>query len=193
MKMMLIAALASAAFVAVPAVAQQAPGAPEAAQSSAAAAQSAPRTGGNTAGATIASVDNVRVNQLIIYGDQKCPQSTDDEIVVCYKPQDNPYRIPAPLRETPGPASNSWANRAMELQYVGRRGIGSCSPDGPGGATGCLVQFINQARAERQGGEQVNWNALIEQARQERLGRIDADSEEIERQEVERERGQQPR
>ncbi len=46
------------------------------------------------------------------------------------------------------------------------------------------MQFINQARAERAGGDEVNWNALIEQARQERLGRIDEQSEEIEREQA---------
>jgi ubiquinone biosynthesis monooxygenase Coq7 len=110
------------------------------------------------------------------------PASSEDEIIVCARrPENDRFRIPAPLRDDGAPAANSWANRATELQYVGRQGIGSCSPVGPGGASGCLVQFINQARAERGGGDQVNWNALIEQARRDRLGRIDADSEEIER------------
>jgi hypothetical protein len=131
--------------------------------------------------APAASANDVRINQLIVYGDQRCPQSTDQEIVICYKAPDSPYRIPAPLRDREGPASQSWSNRAMELQYVGRTGTESCSAVGPGGFTGCLTQFINQARAEGRGGPQVNWNALIEQARQERLGRIDADSEAIER------------
>lgn len=132
---------------------------------------------------TVASVDNLKVNQLIVYGDQACPPSTEEEIIVCYKAKDSPYRVPEALRTDDGPASNSWANRATELQYVGRTGIGSCSPTGPGGATGCLLQFINQARAERRGTDPVNWNALIEQARQERLGRIDAEAEAIEREE----------
>ncbi len=170
MKKMLLAAAACSAALAAPAAAQQAPGAPEAAQAA----------GGN--GRTIAAVDDVRVNQLIVYGNDPCPASSEDEIIVCARrPENDRFRIPAPLREDDSPATNSWANRAMELQYVGRQGIGSCSPTGPGGASGCLVQFINQARAERQGADEVNWNALIEQARQERLSRIDAESEEIER------------
>ncbi len=188
MKKLLLAAATSAALLAAPAAAQQAPGAPEASQtrtgtSPVAAGQQA-AAGQQTGGAatrTVAAVDNLRVNQLILYGEQTCPPSTEEEIIICHKVQESPYRIPAPLRDTPGPASNSWANRAMELQYVGRGGIGSCSPDGPGGASGCLVQFINQARAERQGGPAVNWTALIEQARQERLGRIDEESEAIEK------------
>ena len=173
--------LVAASFLAAPAAAQQAPGAPEAAQPLPGAAATAQGTTA-TRGQTIASVDDIRVNQLIVYGTDPCPASTEDEIIVCARrPENDRFRIPAPLRETPGPASNAWANRASELQYVGRGGIGSCSPVGPGGATGCLLQFINQARAERRGGDEINWNALIEQARQQRLGRIDAESEEIER------------
>jgi len=125
---------------------------------------------------------DVRVNQLIVYGKDPCPQSTQEEITVCARrPESDRYRVPEQLRNVANPANDSWANKAMELQYVGRSGIGSCSPSGPGGATGCLQQLINQARAERQGAPDVDWNALIEQARQERLSRIDAQAEVIER------------
>jgi hypothetical protein len=41
-------------------------------------------------------------------------------------------------------------------------------------------QQQDQAKAEREGRDSVNWNRLIEQARQERLGRIDAEAEAIE-------------
>jgi hypothetical protein len=125
---------------------------------------------------------DVKVNQLIVYGKDACPQSTQDEITVCARrPETDRFRIPEQLRNVADPANSSWANKALELQYVGRSGIGSCSPSGPGGATGCLQQFINQARAERAGSPDVDWNAMIEQARQERLGRIDAQAEVIER------------
>ena len=179
MKKMLLAAAAVAAFLPASAFAQQAPGAPEAAQSPAAQAGTA-----SQGPATIAAVDDVRVNQLIVYGNDPCPASSEEEIIVCARrPENDRYRIPAPLREDTSPAANAWANRAVELQYVGRSGVGSCSPTGPGGASGCLVQFINQARAERQQEDAVDWNGLIAQARQERLSRIDAESEEIEREE----------
>ncbi len=136
--------------------------------------------------AAASGAEDVKVNQLIVYGNDPCPQSTQDEITVCARrPENDRYRIPEPLRGTGQPETNSWANRALELQYVGRTGIESCSPVGPGGATGCLTQFINQARAERQGGDAVNWNAMIEEARQRRLGRIDEESEAIEREQRE--------
>ena len=138
-------------------------------------------------------VDEIPINQQIVYGDDPCVGETDDEIVICVRlPEDERFRIPPNLRNNPNdPASQSWANRAIELSYVGRTGIGSCSPTGPGGMTGCLNQLITQARAERAGGDQVNWNLLIEQARQERLRRIDAaaaEEEEAAQTEEERQR-----
>jgi len=119
--------------------------------------------------------DAEKVSQLIVYGDDPCPRGNADEIVVCArKPESERYRIPKALRGNPNdPANQAWTNRASELQYVGRSGIGSCTPVGPGGASGCFNQLVRQARAERAGRDEVNWNALIEAARQERLGKID--------------------
>ena len=126
-----------------------------------------------------AGPDEPRINQLVVYGDDPCPQSTDDEITVCArKPDAERYRIPEDLRENPNdPVNQSWANRALEMQYVGRSGIGSCSTTGPGGMIGCYNELVRQARAERAGRDSVNWNRLIEEARQERLDRIDAEAE----------------
>ena len=68
-------------------------------------------------------------------------------------PRTTAIRIPPNLRDNPNdPAKQSWANRAIELSYVGRTGIDSCSPTGPGGFTGCFNQIVQQARAERRGG-----------------------------------------
>ena len=110
-----------------------------------------------------------RVNQLIVYGDDPCPASTDEEITVCARlPSSDRYRIPPNLRDNPNdPASQSWAGRAMELQYVGRSGTDSCSTSGAGGFTGCLSQMINLARAERRAaGTDINWTRMVEEARQ---------------------------
>jgi hypothetical protein len=92
-----------------------------------------------------------RVSEIIVYGNDPCPRSTDDEVVVCArKPESERYRIPERLR-TGGPRQSreAWANRARSIETVGNTGINSCSPVGPGGHTGCLVQVINQARRER--------------------------------------------
>lgn len=130
-----------------------------------------------------AATGEPKINQLIVYGDDPCPPSTDEEITVCArKSEDERYRIPEVLRADPNdPANQSWASRATELQYVGRTGTESCSTVGPGGFTGCFNQIVRQARAERAGRDSVNWNRLIEEAREERLGRIDEEAEEAER------------
>jgi hypothetical protein len=116
-----------------------------------------------------------KVNQLIIYGNDPCPRR-DDEIVVCARrPEGDRYRIPSNLRSDPNdPANQAWARTAQSLEYVGRTGTGSCSPVGGGGFTGCFAQMVREARADHAGRDDVNWNALIDQARQDRLSRIDA-------------------
>ena len=129
-------------------------------------------------------IDDVKINQLIVYGDEPCPASTGDQINICArKPEADRFRIPEELRGGASDrASTSWAERARSLEYVGASGIGSCSAVGPGGSVGCLNQLLRQAREERADTGDVNWNALIEQARQERLGRIDAEAASVERQ-----------
>lgn len=120
-----------------------------------------------------------KVSALIVYGDDPCPQSTDDTIVVCArKPDSERYRIPEPLRGDPNdPKNQAWAERATSLEFAGRSGIGSCSPVGPGGSTGCFNQMVREARADQRTSNDVNWNALIEEARRERLGKIDEQAE----------------
>ena len=120
-----------------------------------------------------------KISTMIVYGDDPCPPSTDDTIVVCArKPDKERYRIPEALRGNPDdPTNQAWATRATALEYAGRSGIGSCSTVGPGGASGCFNQIVREARAERAGDPNVNWNALVEEARRERLGKIDAQAE----------------
>jgi len=124
---------------------------------------------------------DVRVNQLIIYGDDPCPESTDpNEITVCARlPDSDRFRIPPNLRNNPNdPASNSWANRATELSYVGRTGTDSCSTVGGGGFTGCFNQLVNQARAERRAaGNDINFTRMIQEARERRNAEIEAQAE----------------
>ena len=127
--------------------------------------------------------DDARVNQLIIYGDDVCPPGSDDEIVVCARlPEDDRFRIPPAVRDRPGErGSRSWTDRAIELSYAGRSGIGSCSPAGAGGFIGCHNQLVTQARAERRAARDINWARLVSEARQDRDRRIDREAAEIER------------
>ena len=99
-----------------------------------------------------ALAQEARVNEIIVYGTDPCPRSTDDEVVVCArKPESERYRIPERFRSGGSRQSRqSWALNAKSFETVGRTGINSCSAVGPGGHTGCLEQIINQARKEQQ-------------------------------------------
>jgi hypothetical protein len=106
--------------------------------------------GALSAPAAAQSSSNDRVSEIIVYGNDPCPRSTDDEVVVCArKPETERYRLPEKFRPSgPRQTSQAWANKARALETVGATGINSCSPVGPAGFTGCLTQIINQARAE---------------------------------------------
>jgi hypothetical protein len=89
------------------------------------------------------------VSEIIVYGNDPCPRSTDDEVVVCArKPETERYRIPERFRTSARQTRESWANTARSFETVGATGINSCSPVGPAGFTGCLTQVIKQAQAE---------------------------------------------
>jgi hypothetical protein len=92
-----------------------------------------------------------RISEIIVYGTDACPRSTDDQVVVCArKPEAERYRIPERLRESGSRQSReAWANRAIAFETYGRTGINSCSPVGPAGFTGCTQQLINQAFKEQ--------------------------------------------
>ena len=102
-----------------------------------------------------ALAQNTKVSEIIVYGTDPCPRSTDDEIVVCArKPESERYRIPETLRQGGSLQSRqAWAARAKQFETVGRTGVNSCSPVGPGGWTGCTEQVIKQAFTDRE--EQV--------------------------------------
>ena len=145
--------------------------------------------------AQAAGPEDVRVNQLFVYGNDPCPQSEDlHEVTICVVlSEDDRFRVPPNLRHNPNdPASQSWAGRAIELSYVGRTGTESCSTVGGGGFTGCLNQIVRQARAERAGADEVNWARMIEEARQRRLSQIDEQAREAEAAAVAEERADRP-
>jgi len=118
-----------------------------------------------------------RINTVIVYGEDPCPQSRDDEITVCArKAEEERYRIPAPLRETPSTKSESWSQRALAFETVGATGTKSCSAVGPGGSTGCLQKMIDTAYAEKKAAADVQFSAMIEAERQKRMATMDVDA-----------------
>ena len=94
-----------------------------------------------------------KITTLVVYGDDPCPRSNDEEIVVCARePESERYRIPKKLRRTkPDAAQRSWGDRVQVLEMVGRQGTPtSCSPIGSNGPSGCMDKFLRQAREERE-------------------------------------------
>ncbi|GLV29186.1 hypothetical protein TomTYG75_17060 [Sphingobium sp. TomTYG75] len=169
------AAILLMAASALPAMAQQAGPAQE----------QAPTAAAGTTGSE-------RVNLVIVYGEDACPQSAGTDIVVCArKGEEERYRIPEPLRGDPNkPSNQAWGERVRSMEYVGRTGTESCSATGPGGFTGCFNQLARLAKAERQAADNASWKDLVEAERARRLSTIDADSKAIEARAVAEEKAQ---
>lgn len=136
-----------------------------------------------------------RVNMVIAYSEDECPEQTDDnEIVVCQiVVEADRYRIPSNLRQSSSLGNQTQAQQFEKVRYIGEFGAFSCSPAGAGGFTGCNQQFIEAAYKDKESGEGIRFAQLIEQARQERLSTIDGDAaaeqsrvEQIEREYLER-------
>ena len=123
-----------------------------------------------------------KINQLIIYGDDKCPQSSGDVIVVCARlGEEERYRIPQKLRSLEVPESKkAWTQKVLAYEHVAANGTMSCSAVGAGGFTGCGLKDIDAAYGEK--GEDVGlaFGRLIAAERAKRLSGIDAEAEDVE-------------
>jgi hypothetical protein len=120
-----------------------------------------------------------KVNQLIVYGDDQCPESKGDEITVCARLDESErYRIPESLRQLDGPQNEAWTNKVKSFETVGDFGPLSCSPAGAGGELGCTAKMIEAAYAEKREIARTNLHMaeLVAQARQQRLSTLDADA-----------------
>ena len=101
---------------------------------------------------TLSSVDEDGIRRMVVYGEDPCPQTSPDEIVICARrPDGDRYRIPERFREPDKLTGDheAWAYRAEQLEVVGSSGTGSCSTVGPGGSMGCFQQLLEQAKSER--------------------------------------------
>ncbi len=93
-----------------------------------------------------------RIINLLVYGDDPCPKSEGDEIVVCARrPEAERYRIPKKLREKPAQAGGpGWASQVANMEQVQRSTLpNSCSVNGSNGFTGCTAKMLQQWFAER--------------------------------------------
>lgn len=90
---------------------------------------------------------------LVVYGDDPCPRSETDDIVVCARePESERYRLPKRFRDQkPEAAKESWTNTAQSLEMVSKEGLpNSCSVIGSNGQSGCFRQFARIMREQRQ-------------------------------------------
>ena len=101
-----------------------------------------------------------KIRNVILYGDDKCPVASSDEVVVCARqPESERYRVPRRFRdENIAPQNQSWVNRTATADDVGRTAAGlpdTCSPVGTGGQTGCAMQAAQAAAAEKRARRQT--------------------------------------
>ena len=94
-----------------------------------------------------------RINILVTFGEDKCPEATADEIVVCAnKPESERYRIPKELREVKKEESGeqSWNSVVASHDEAARSGRpNSCSVVGSFGFSGCQSAIMRQWFDER--------------------------------------------
>ena len=124
-----------------------------------------------------------KVNQVIVYGDDQCKASSDDEIVVCNRlPEGDRYRVPQIFRggDPLDPRNEAWANRVLAVERVGRFGTDSCSPVGLGGFTGCTQALVAGARAEERASSKTDWLTMIREEREKRVAGFDDAAREVE-------------
>jgi hypothetical protein len=96
--------------------------------------------------------------EVVVYGNDPCPRSSDDQVVVCSRrPETERYRLPKNQQlQGTRQQRQSWANKSQQLMTVGNTGTGSCSAAGPGGREGCLVQQIQQEKQAAKEAQQDN-------------------------------------
>jgi hypothetical protein len=129
------------------------------------------------------SVPDEKINQVIVYGNDECPESKGDEVItVCARlAEKERYRIPKSLRDDPNNIRNeSFTNKVIAYEHISASGTMSCSPTGAGGFTGCGLGEIDKAYAEKKSDPGLNFGRLIAAERKKRLAGIDAESAEVE-------------
>ena len=99
-----------------------------------------------------------RINILLTFGEDKCPEAQGDEIVVCaQRPESERYRIPKELRDAEAEEQSgeqSWSSVVASQEEAARPGRpDSCSVVGTFGFTGCQSAIMRQWFDERRTGQ----------------------------------------
>ena len=108
---------------------------------------------GAVAAVPTAAVAQAGQTTITIYGNDPCPREN-----ICIRaPESQRYRLPQSQNpQGTRQQRQSWARKSKQVMTVGSTGAGTCSPVGPGGYTGCMVQEINQARQDAKEQQQQN-------------------------------------
>ncbi len=117
----------------------------------------APALAQSTLKGSVVGADGTQPRKRIIdvFGTDLCPKARDkDEIVVCVRhPDEERYRIPSTVRGGQGKPLSPFATRRERLVAAAAGGaggsIGSCTPVGSGGGTGCNQQLQDAYREEK--------------------------------------------
>lgn len=92
-----------------------------------------------------------RIRTVVIYGNDPCPPAaSEEEIVVCARrPEEERFRLPPSTRDqaTRTRRNDAWAARVRDMEGLGR--TDKCSAVGNADLTGCTVEQIERAAAER--------------------------------------------
>jgi len=94
-----------------------------------------------------------KVISITVYGNDPCPQSQGEEIVVCARePESERYRVPKRFRKPKEkPPEKSWKSRAEIVDEATRATRpNSCSVVGSGGQTGCTAEMLRQWQLQKQ-------------------------------------------
>lgn len=115
-------------------------------------------TGGLTIAPEPAAAQQGSTAEVVVYGNDPCPRSSDDQVVVCSRrPETERYRLPKNQQlQGTRQQRQSWANKSQQLMTVGNTGTGSCSAVGPGGREGCLTQEIRREKQAAREAQQDN-------------------------------------
>ncbi len=94
----------------------------------------------------------VRDQVLDVYGDDPCPASNGQEIVVCvHHPRNEQFRIPQSLRESEAAPQALGGTALAAVQSTGGTGaqIQSCNAIGAGVNAGCLQKETDAWKAQK--------------------------------------------
>lgn len=100
----------------------------------------------------VAAPAQVADQVVTVYGDERCPSSNGQDIVVCRRlPATEKFRIPRDLRESEAAPQALGGTAVSAMRTTGGTGtqVQSCNAIGAGVNAGCVKAYADQWRAEK--------------------------------------------